>query len=127
MQRCFTNIISQDVEKTATFYQHILGMKRHYDSDWFVILTHENVNGLELGILQCDHATVPKHAISQSCGVIITFVVPSSHAVHELALSRGIEVLEPPTKMPYGQTRLIIRDPDGTILDVSSQTPKEPG
>ncbi len=37
MERFLTNILSSDVSKTAKFYEEILSMKRHYDSDWFVI------------------------------------------------------------------------------------------
>lgn len=124
MQRCFTNIISHNVERTATFYESIFGLNRHYDSDWFVILTHKNINGLELGILQHDHAIVPKMAMTSPGGVMITFVVPDLQIIYKTALDNGIEILEPPTKMPYGQTRLIIKDPEGTLLDVSSLTPK---
>jgi hypothetical protein len=45
MQRCFTNILCADVDGTASFYENLLGMHRHYDSDWFVILSHHDLAG----------------------------------------------------------------------------------
>lgn len=120
MQRCFTNILSADVEKTATFYENILHLKRHFDSDWFIILTHEELSGLELGILQRDSDIVPVTIRSAPAGVMVTFVVADCDSVFEQASKFDAEILEPPTDMPYGQRRMLLRDPDGTVIDVSS-------
>ncbi len=125
MNRCFTNILSEDVARTAAFYEAVLGMRRHFDSDWFVILTHDGIDGLELGILKRDHDLVPGVARRAPAGVIMTFVVTDCDEVFARARSGGAEVLEPPTDMFYGQRRLLLRDPDGTIVDVSS--PVSPG
>lgn len=120
MQRCFTNILSADVETTAAFYENILHLKRHFDSDWFVILTHDNLNGLELGILQRDSDVVPMAIRSSPAGIMVTFVVEDCHIVFERARHFAAEILEQPTDMPYGQRRMLLRDPDGTVIDVSS-------
>lgn len=122
MQRCFTNILSSDVEVTASFYENLLGMKRHFNSDWFVILTHSDVSGLELGLLQRDHAIVPPLIQAKPAGVMVTFVVDDCDKVHEKAIGLEAEIIEEPIDMPYGQRRMLLRDPDGTVLDVSAPT-----
>lgn len=122
MQRCFTNVLSSDVAATASFYEHLLGMTRHFDSDWFVILTHPDIDGLEFGILQRDHAIVPPDVRAAPAGVIVTFVVADCDEVHRRAVAAGATVIEPPADMPYGQRRMLLRDPDGTVLDVSAPT-----
>lgn len=121
MHRCFTNILSGTVDRTAQFYEHVLGMTRHFDSDWFVILTHESIDGLELGILQRDHEIIPTSARNAPTGVVITFVVDDCNAVHGKAEEKGVQIVEPPTDMPYGQRRMLMLDPDGTLVDVSSK------
>jgi len=121
MQRCFTNILSGTVDTTAQFYEQVLGMTRHFESDWFVILTHESIHGLELGILQRDHDIIPASARHAPSGVVITFVVDDCNAVHSKAEQMGIQIVEPPTDMPYGQRRMLLVDPDGTLVDVSSK------
>jgi predicted enzyme related to lactoylglutathione lyase len=52
--------------------------------------------------------------------VMVTFVVDHCDAVHDAARAMGAEVLEPPTDMPYGQRRMLLRDPAGTVLDISA-------
>lgn len=123
MQRCFTNILSNNVNKTAQFYEHILGMTRHFDSDWFVILTHDAIAGLELGILQRDHEIVPQAAQNPPTGIMLTFVVDDCNAIHNTAITHEVSVVETPTDMPYGQRRMLLLDPDGTMIDVSSKIP----
>jgi len=122
MQRAFVNVLSGSVEATATFYQELLGMSRHFESDWFVILTHPDIDGLEYGILQRDHPIVPTSVQSAPSGVMMTFVVDDCDVVHARARTMGADVIEAPVDMPYGQRRMLVRDPDGTVLDISAPT-----
>ena len=120
MQRCLTSILSADVDATAAFYERLFGMGRHFDSDWFVILTHPDVDGLELGILERANAIVPEPARAAPAGFMVTFVVADCDAVWERAGELSAELVEPPTDIAYGQRRALLRDPDGTLIDVSS-------
>lgn len=122
MQRAFVNILSRSVPNTARFYEALLGMTVHFTSDWFIILTHAEIEGLEYGILQHDHPTVPPEIRHQPAGVIVTFVVKDCDAAYRRAQDLGAEILQMPTDMPYGQRRLLLRDPDGTVLDISAPT-----
>ena len=76
----------------------------------------------EFGILQRDHAIVPEPIRHPPSGVIVTFVVADCDEVYASAKEFDADVLEPPTDMFYGQRRLLLRDPDGTVVDVSSPT-----
>ncbi len=120
MQRAFTNILSENVDKTARFYQDLLGMIRHFDSDWFVILTHADCPGLEFGILARENQIVPAEIRNPPAGVMQTFVVEDVEVVFAKAKTLGATIIEPPTDTAYGQRRMLTRDPDGTVIDVSS-------
>lgn len=122
IERAFTNILSQDVNKAALFYQGLLGMTRHFDSDWFVVLTHADINDYELGILDRQNELVPGAARAAPQGVFLTFVVKDVEAVFAKATAMGATILEPPTDMAYGQRRLLLRDVDGTVVDISAPT-----
>lgn len=122
MDRAFTNILSADVDKAAKFYQNLLGMLRHYDSDWFVVLTHPNMDNFEFSILDINNDIVPNEARGKPQGIMLTFVVKDVFSIHKKAKSMQIEILEEPTNMPYGQCRMLLKDIDGTILDISSPT-----
>lgn len=95
-------------------------MTRHFDSDWFVILVHDEMSNLELGVLQREHEIVPSSARSEPAGIIVTFVVDDCDEVHRRAIELKAEIMEEPADMVYGQRRMLLGDPDGTVVDVSS-------
>jgi catechol 2,3-dioxygenase-like lactoylglutathione lyase family enzyme len=122
MERAFTNILASDVAATARFYEGLLGMRRLGDFGWFVLLGGGAGDRFELGILDRHHETVPAALAASPAGVILTFVVDDVHAVHDRARDMGVDVIEGPKDMFYGQTRLLLRDPSGAVVDVSSLT-----
>ena len=123
MRRAFTNLLCEDPGRTAAFYERLLGMTRAGDFGWFVILTHAGMPGLELGFLDRAHETVPPAARAAPRGVLLTFVVDDVEAVLDMAVEMNARLVEPPTDLPYGQRRMLLRDPEGTLVDVSSPTP----
>lgn len=124
MNRAFTNILSSNVTETASFYQELLQMNRHFDSDWFVILTHADCHNFEFGILDRNNPLVPEKARHQPAGVLLTFVVDDVEATFLKAKDMNVAIIEEPTDTPYGQRRMLVEDPDGTLVDVSSLTPR---
>ena len=120
MQRCFTNILTEEVSKTAAFYETLLDMSPQFSSDWFVNLAAADNPALELGILSRTHDIVPARAQHAPTGVVLTFVVDDCDAVYEKAVEANAVVVEAPRDMPYGQRRMILRDPAGTFVDISS-------
>lgn len=120
MNRAFTNILTKDVAITAQFYQDLLGMKRVGDFGWFVVLSHDDMPQFELGILDQYHETIPETVSAEPTGIIVTFVVDDVEEVHSQAVAMEAEIIEKPNDLPYGQRRLLLRDPTGAVVDVSS-------
>ena len=120
MQRAFTNILSRNVDATSVFYENLLSMERSGDFGWFVILTHKDMPAFELGILDLFHETIPEGVVSRAGGAIITFVVSDLDAIATKARSMKAKIIQEPTDLPYGQRRLMLRDPDGLAVDISS-------
>lgn len=120
MKRAFTNILCPDVERTARFYEELLGMTRRGDFGWFVLLGHDDMPELELGLLDVSHETVPPELAGNPCGHILTFVVDDVDGSHQRAIDMGAEVLQEPTDLFYGQRRLLLRDPAGATVDISA-------
>ncbi|MEM7569401.1 MAG: VOC family protein [Pseudomonadota bacterium] len=120
MNRLFCNILTDDVDGLAGFYEAVFGMTRHFDSDWFVILVHADMPGQEFGILKKDADIVPGEARTAFGGAMITFVVGDSAATYDKALAAGARSIEAPKMMPYGQQRALVRDPAGTLIDISA-------
>lgn len=119
MNRAFMNVLCADPEKSAQFYEDILGLTRHGDFGWFIILTHPDMPGFEFGLLDKTHETVPDTPAHPTGGAMMTFVVNDLDPVHARAAARGAEIVENPRDMPYGQRRLVLLDPDGLLVDIS--------
>lgn len=120
MKRAFTNILTHDVAATAAFYEDLLGLTRSGDFGWFIILSDDGLPGFELGILDKDHESVPDILAWPPAGAILTFVVDDVEELYREAIANGAEIIQPPTDLFYGQRRLMLRDPTGTAVDISS-------
>ena len=120
MQRRFANILTEEVAATAAFYETLFGMTPKFSSDWFVNLADPENSAIELGILKQTSEIVPARAREAPAGIMLTFVVNDCDAIHEKAQAANAVIVEPPRDMPYGQRRMILRDPAGTFVDISS-------
>ncbi len=120
------NRLCADVAGAAAFYERLLGLERRFTSDWFVLLGCERVAGMELGLLDRDHDTVPDGTRGAAAGTVLTFVVADCDAIHARARDMGAEIVQPPADTAYGQRRMLLRDPDGAIIDVSAPTAPAP-
>jgi len=127
MDRFFFNILVQDVATSKAFYVDLLGMHLHFDSDWFVILKPNVGSAIEFGIIDRTNSIVPNSVTVSPGGSYPTFVVQDCDAIYAQAVELGIEVLEQPTDMFYGQKRMLVRDPDGLTIDISSPTAEVSG
>ena len=124
--RIIFNILVRDIEETARFYETLCGLKRIYTSDWYIVLTPTGlVDALkyELGIIDQVHENVPRAARGHFSGGYLTIVVDDVHAAHARAKAMGAEIVVEPTALDYGQTQMIIRDPNSVVVDISSPTP----
>ena len=117
-----TNICSDQLQKSKAFYTTLFDLEVNFDSDWFVQLRSKD-KGFELGIIDRTHEMVPASFQQHPAGFYLTFVVESADAIFQLAEEKGFEIVQAPTDTFYGQRRLLLKDPDGTLVDVSSLIP----
>jgi predicted enzyme related to lactoylglutathione lyase len=123
--RNFYSVLSDDLAATRDWYVSLFGYRVEFDSDWFVHLQSTDPD-VELGILASDHEIVPAAVRGQPSGGILTIVVEDVDAVHRQAVDRGVDVVESPRNLFYGQRRMLLVDPNGLIIDVSSECPPDP-
>ena len=117
-----TNICSDKLQESKAFYTRLFDFRVDYDSDWFVHLISES-KSLELGIISSSSEIVPEAAKVSPEGFYITFVVDVADEVFEIAQAEGFSVISEPKDTFYGQRRVLLRDPNGVIVDVSSPIP----
>lgn len=122
INRLMTNICSDKLAESKDFYLALFDFDVAYDSDWFVQLVSKNKE-LELGIIDRTHETIPKTYQSTPQGSYLTFVVDSADEVFKIAKTKQFEIVQNPTDTSYGQRRLLLEDPNGMLVDVSSPIP----
>ena len=101
VRRLLSNISSERLQESRDFYADLLGMEVASESDWYIRLRSPSDPGLELGLIQRNHPLLPAHWRAAPVGMYLTFV-------------------QPPRDEFYGQRRFLTRDPDGTLVDISS-------
>jgi len=119
--RGFPNIITEDLATTKAWYLELLDWQVEFDSDWFVHLSASDVVGVELGMIDAGHEIVSDLVASGSAGIMVTLVVDDVDDVHRKAVDLGYAVVQAPQDLFYGQRRMVLRDPSGTMVDISSE------
>lgn len=118
INRLLINIVSEKLEESKQFYVQLFDLRVDYDSDWFVHLIGKK--GFELGIISTKSAVVPPEVRAGQAGYYLTFVVEDVDKVYEHWKGSGIDILEAPNNLDYGQRRMLLKDPNGVVLDISS-------
>jgi len=119
INRLLTNICSDNLVESRDFYIKLFHFKVAYDSDWFIHLISINKK-LELGIIDRTNELVPKDFQNSPQGFYITFVVDNVDALYTIAVSEKFKIINKPENTSYGQRRLLLQDPSGTLVDISS-------
>lgn len=114
-----TNICSDDLVRSRDFYTKLFDFDVNFDSDWFVHLVSKDKK-LELGIIHRTNDMVPKGFQNSPQGFYITFVVEDVEEQFKIASSESFEIVSEPSDTFYGQRRLLLKDPDGTLVDISA-------
>lgn len=117
-----TNICSDNLPESRDYYTKLFDFDVDYDSDWFVHLISKDKQ-LELGIISLTSEIVPDEIVGGPQGFYVTFVVENAEEVFNIAKKEGFDIIREPSDTFYGQRRLLLKDPNGTIVDVSSPIP----
>jgi catechol 2,3-dioxygenase-like lactoylglutathione lyase family enzyme len=115
-------MLCSDLTESVAFYRQLLDLDTIYESDWFVILSPKGEPAIELGLIDQVSQFTPRHAWGMHEGTYLTFVVDDVYEVLDRARALGAEVVSEPVALDYGQTRGLIRDLNGMVLDISTPT-----
>ena len=119
-------VYADDLQVSKKFYSELLGLVPIFDSDWVVQLTSKNNENLNLTLQLRTHASIPEAYRKKPQGFSIAFVVPDVDSVFETAKTMGLQIIQFPKNEDYGQRRFLTLDPDGVLVDVSSDCEPSP-
>jgi predicted enzyme related to lactoylglutathione lyase len=122
LNRVLFNVLCKDLSGSVAFYRQLLDLETTYESDWFVTLSPKGQPHIEIGLIDQVSQFTPRHAWGMHEGTYLTFVVDDVYDVLDRARALGAEVVAEPVALDYGQTRGLIRDLNGMVLDISTPT-----
>jgi catechol 2,3-dioxygenase-like lactoylglutathione lyase family enzyme len=112
-----TCLISSDIRRLAAFYERVLGIEPHFDSDIYAEF-RTGVGVLAIFDAKAQENYIPGSAVaSANRSAILEFSV--SDVDGEYARLQGIVQtwVKPPTTQPWGTRSIYFRDPDGNLVD----------
>ncbi|PVZ13062.1 VOC family protein [Actinomycetospora cinnamomea] len=127
MRRSFPTVLSDRLPETRDFYVDLLGFEVAFDSDWYVALRRSDRDAEhELALWAVGHELVPPPYRADPGGVILTFLVDDVDAVHAEARRLRIPVVAPPRDLFHGRRQMLVTDPNGMLVEVSSPSTPSP-
>ncbi|GAA0234745.1 VOC family protein [Cryptosporangium japonicum] len=103
-------IITADVARLVGFYEKTTGLAASWATPEFATIT-TGVATLAIGA----ERTVPLATPATNRSVIVEFLVDDVDALHATLVD--VDVAMPPTTMPWGNRSLLLRDPDGNLVN----------
>jgi catechol 2,3-dioxygenase-like lactoylglutathione lyase family enzyme len=129
-----TRIITDDVARLAAFYQHATGVPVTWSTPDFAEVRTQRAT-LAIGSTRTVALFAPTSPGAVRTGtnrsVILEFLVEDVDAVHRRLTTpstdaaadavdadpTGVDVVTEPTTMPWGNRSLLVRDPDGNLVN----------
>jgi catechol 2,3-dioxygenase-like lactoylglutathione lyase family enzyme len=110
VRRAVPNIRSDRPAETRDFFVDLLGFEVAMDMGWVVTVASPSNTSAQISIVGGDDMSAPG----------ISVEVADVDAVHAKAVERGFEIAYPLRDEEWGVRRFMLRDPNGTVVNVLS-------
>ncbi|MEW2342765.1 VOC family protein [Streptomyces griseoaurantiacus] len=122
VQLASVRLITDDIPRLVRFYEVLTGQTPQYLTEDFVELVTPSATVAVSGSARVAFITTntPRGGGANN-SAIIEFLVDDTNAVYErLAAHFGddLDVVQPPTMMPWGNLSALVRDPDGSLVNL---------
>ncbi|MEU4894510.1 VOC family protein [Streptomyces sp. NPDC044780] len=110
-------VITEDVARIVEFYEKATGVvaKRHTDDFAEIITPGATLALASTRTVRGLGARAPRPAANQS--VIIEFRVADVDLAYERLKESDVEIVNEPVTQPWGNRSLLLRDPDGNLVN----------
>lgn len=111
-------LITDDVDRLVSFYETITGLTADRPNEEFAELRTPN-GTLAIGSTRTVAVFGPGSAHpADNHSAIVEFLVADVDALSAALAGRGIELLGEPRDLPWGNRSQLVRDPDGTLVNL---------
>jgi uncharacterized glyoxalase superfamily protein PhnB len=121
MKFASVRVVTRNIDGLVEFYQRLSGIEAVRPADGFAEM---RFGGATLAIsserlIELFNAGAATAAANQSA--ILEFEVEDVDAVSERMNASGTDIVMPTTLMPWGNRSLLLRDPDGNLVNIFSR------
>jgi len=117
--RIVANVASSNPERIGAFYTALFDMSPVMDHGWIVTLQGADARR------QPPQISVASEGGSGTPVPAVSIEVDDLDEVHARAVAQGIAIEYGPVTEPWGVTRIYLRDPAGTLINVLTHTPQD--
>jgi uncharacterized glyoxalase superfamily protein PhnB len=114
-------VVTRNIDELVEFYQKLSGIEAIRPADGFAEIRFESAT-LAISsehLIALFNVGAATAAANQSA--ILEFEVEDVEAVFERMRASGATIVMPPTSMPWGNRSLLLRDPDGNLVNIFSR------
>ncbi len=101
-------LLTNDVKRLAAFYKQLLETENGSDDE-----IHQFILTEETALTVYNDGTVKNN---QNQNICLAFTVDDMERAYEKVLALGAQVIEPPTKRPWGAVNMSFYDPDNNMI-----------
>ena len=124
MKAVYPVIVSRDLDACKRFYTSLFGFRSLFEVDFYLHLARED--GVQLGFVHDQHASIPDGWRRPAAGVFITIETDEVNELHERARALDMEIAYPLLDEEWGQRHFMVRDPNDLLVDVVKLIPPTP-
>ncbi|MEU4478632.1 VOC family protein [Micromonospora sp. NPDC023966] len=110
VRRIKPNILSDDFEASSRFYRDLIGLDGGHGLDW-ILFFGGDVREVQLSVMKLD--------VKAGVHPDVSIEVDDVDDVHARCVAAGAEIVYPLTDEPWGLRRFFVRDPSGTVVNVT--------
>ena len=114
-------LVTEQFEALLAFYKNLSGIEPVRLADGFAEVRFEGVV-LAISAWQLVARFNAGAAIAAANrSAILEFQVADVESVRDRLIQENVEIVMPPTRMPWGNLSLLARDPDGNLVNIYSK------
>ena len=121
VQLASVRVITEDLPRLVRFYQVLTGATPQYLTDDFVELVTPSATFAVSSPERVAFITANTPRGGANNSAIVEFLVDDTEAVYQRLVTEfgnDLDVVQPPTMMPWGNLSVLIRDPDGALINL---------
>jgi uncharacterized glyoxalase superfamily protein PhnB len=121
MKFASVRLVTEQFEALLAFYKNLSGIEPVRLADGFAEVRFEGIV-LAISAQQLVARFNAGAAIAAANrSAILEFQVTDVVSVRDRLVQENVEIVMPPTRMPWGNLSLLVRDPDGNLVNVYSK------